>query len=105
MDRLGHILERLVAAHKAGPREEFKTPEFHGEGDVEYFIQQFKDVADANQWDEEATFLHLREALRDGARDCDQSVTTDGIYAALRARNGLFPREARSRLNNLRKEY
>ena len=49
--------------------------------------------------------MHLGEALGDGARDCGQSFTTVGIYASLRARYGLFPREARSPLNSLRKDY
>ena len=106
MTRLTAVLERLVAAPRAAPhREEFKTPQYTGEGDVEYFIRQFDDVADANQWDAAATFMHLREALREGARDCGQSGTIHGIHAALRAQFGLFPGEAMTRLNNLRKEY
>ena len=85
MDRLADILERLVVAPRAAHREDYRTPQFTGEGYVEYLIQQFEDIADANHWDGEAAFLHLREALRDGARDCGQLVTTAGIYAALRA--------------------
>ena len=105
MGRLADVLERLVAAPRAAHREEYKAPHFTGESDVEYFISQFEDVADANQWDQEATWMHLREALREGARDCGQAATVRGIYAGLRARYGLTPREARNRLNNLRKEY
>ena len=105
MGRLADVLERLVAAPRAAHREEYKAPHFTGESDVEYFISQFEDVADANQWDQEATWMHLREALREGARDCGQAATVRGIYAVLRARYGLTPREARNRLNNLRKEY
>lgn len=106
VDRLADILGRLVAAPRpAARREEYKTPQFSGEGDIEYFIQQFENVGQANQWDREATSFYFREALRDGARDCGQSFRTAGIYASLRARYGLFPREARSRLNNLRKDY
>ena len=106
IDRLTEIMERLVAHQRpAHRREDFRTPQFTGEGNIDYFIKQFEDVATANGWDAESTFMHLREALRDGARDCGQSDTTAGIFAALRNRYGLFPKEARSRLNNLKKDY
>ena len=105
VDRLADILGRLVAAPSAAARrEDYKTLQFSGEENIEYFIQQFEGVAQANQWDGEATFMHLREALTDGARDCGQSFKTVGIYASLRARYWLFLREARSLLNNLRKD-
>ena len=106
MGRLADIMERLVVQpRQAARREDYKTPQFSGEGSIDYFINQFEDVANAYNWDGEATFMHLREALKDGARDCGRSDTTIGIFAALRNRYGLFPREARSRLNNLRKDY
>ena len=34
-----------------------------GASEVNYFIQQFTDVADANQWNLAATLFHLWEAL------------------------------------------
>ena len=68
MRRLADIMEGLVVNQRQVPRrEDFKTPKFSGEGSVDYFINQFEDVAIANQWDQEATFMHLREALTDGA--------------------------------------
>ena len=106
LHRLADIMEGLVLRQQpAQRREDFKTPQFNGEGNIEYFIDQFEDVANANQWNQESTFMHLREALKDGARDCGRSDTTRGIFAALRNRYGLSPREARVRLNHLKKEY
>ena len=48
--------------------------------------------------------LHLRDSLRESAEDCGRAATVQAIYAALRARFGLSPREARSRLGVLRKD-
>ena len=104
--RLAAIMEGLVIQQRQVPRrEDFKTPQFNGEGNVDYYIDQFEDVANANHWNQESTFMHLREALKDGARDCGRSDTTMGIFAALRNRYGLTPREAKSRLNHLKKDY
>jgi len=98
--RLTEALERMVSKQK----NSFRAPTYDGLGDVELFIQQFMDVVEANQWAPAAALLHLREALKEGARDCGRSQTIDGIFVALRARYGLSPREARARLNGLRKE-
>ena len=47
-DRLTDILERL--AMPQGPAKPcFKPPHYDGTGDVETFIQQFRDVIGANQ--------------------------------------------------------
>ena len=86
-------------------RPHFKSPQFEGNGDLEYFIQQFDLVAEANDWDGPAAFLHLRNELKDKAQDCGKPNTRRGIYAALRARFGFSPREARARLAALRKDY
>ena len=82
----------------------FKAPQFDGDGDVEYYIQQFTDVAAANQWAGPAQLLYLRELLRKGARDCGKAPDVEGVFTNLRARYGLTPREARARLTMLRKE-
>ena len=82
----------------------FKAPQFDGDGDVEYYIQQFIDVAAANQWTGPAQLLYLRESLREGARDCGKAPDVEGVFTNLRARYGLTPREARARLTVLRKE-
>ena len=83
----------------------FKPPKFTGIGNVEVFIQQFNDVAEANQWIPAAALLHLRGALEDEARDCGAAADIAGVLAALRARFGLTPREARAKLSRLRREF
>ena len=106
LDRLTGAIERLAGtARPAAPvRDPFKAPQFDGSGEVNYFIQQFTDVADANQWNPAATLLHLREALKDGARECGKANTIAGIFAALQARFGLSVREARAKLTSLRRD-
>jgi hypothetical protein len=104
MDRLTEVLEQL-ATPRPPPRKDFKAPHFAGTGNVEVFIRQFSDVADANQWSNAATLLHLRESLDDEARDCGSAATIEEIFNALRARYGLTTREARSKLSSLKKEY
>jgi hypothetical protein len=104
LDRLTNALERLGQG-QARPAVAFRTPTFDGQGDVELFISQFQEVAAANQWEEVAVLLHLREALKENARDCGRAPTTGGILTALRARYGLSPREARTRLNTLHRDH
>ena len=90
----------------APPQHEvFKAPEYHGVGSVEIFIRQFLDVSEAKGWEERATVLHLRRALKEEARDCAGTCNTVAeIFTALRARFGISPREARVRINSARKE-
>ena len=105
--RLVEAIEALVKrqGREPGPAMPiFKAPQFDGEGDIEYYIQQFTDVAMANQWTEPAQLLYLRESLREGARDCGKAPDVAGVFNSLRARYGLTPREARARLAGLRKE-
>jgi ElaB/YqjD/DUF883 family membrane-anchored ribosome-binding protein len=104
MDRLTEVLEQL-AEPRPPPRKDFKAPHYAGTGNVEIFIRQFSDVADANRWNTAATLLHLRESLDDEARDCGSAATVEEIFDALRARYGLTTREARSKLSSLKKEY
>ena len=105
--RLVEAIEALVERQNREPgpaMPAFKAPQFDGEGDVEYYIQQFLDVAAANQWTEPAQLLYVRESLREGARDCGKAPTVAGVFTNLRARYGLTPREARARLAGLRKD-
>ena len=71
---------------------------------MEYYIQQFVDVAAANQWAEPAQLLYLRESPREGARDCGKAPDVEGVFTNLRAQYGLTPREAQARLAALKKE-
>ena len=103
--RLADILEQMLVQPRPAAQTPFKAPSYDGNGDIDYFIRQFEAVADANGWNRGATLLHLREALKAEAQECGRPETLAGIYAALRARYGLTPREARTRLAALRKEH
>ena len=122
LDRLANLMERLLAQQAVAPpapvqqppqiiqvpqpaRESFKAPEYNGSGDVEFFIRQFTDVANANGWNEGATLLHLRAKLKDVAQDCGQKQSVEAVCNALRSRFGTSVREARTRLNDLKKSY
>ena len=105
LTRLTTALETMAGqSQPAHPPKAFKPPQFTGTGDVEYFIGQFVEVAVANEWSDGAALLHLRETLKEGAQDCGRASQVEDIFAALRARYGLTPREARSRLNGLRRD-
>lgn len=110
MDRLATLLERMweeprPSTGRTNNPQTFKPPEFDGKGDVEYFIRQFVEVAEANEWNEMARVLHIRSVLREGAKECGKAEDLGGILKALRARFGTSPREARARLLNSKKEY
>ena len=103
-DRLTDILERL--AMPQGPATpHFKPPRYDGTGDVETFIQQFRDVIGANQWPDTAALLHLRQALEGDAKDCGRPTDLEEVFDNLRARFGLMPREAWHRLNVEKKGF
>jgi hypothetical protein len=86
-------------------RREFKAPTFDGSGDVDYFIRQFAEVAEANEWAMPAAVIHLRASLTSRAADCGQAGTLDGIFTALRVRFGVTTREAKARLMSVKREY
>ena len=104
LDRLADVLEGIHLNQRNQPRNSFRPPLFKGDGDVELFIQQFQEVATANEWTPMATMLHLRESLEDKAQGCSRADTTPGIFAALRARFGLTAREARNQIANLKRD-
>jgi hypothetical protein len=103
MGQLAEVLERVML-QRTERKESFKTPTYDGKGDVEYFLTQFQEVADANEWADGAAMIHMREALKDEARDCGKAATLGGIITALQARFGLTPREARARLSSMRRD-
>lgn len=103
LGRLTELLERMCTL-PARP-ETFKAPQFDGKGEVNYFIQQFVDVAEANRWEHGAALLHLREALKGAAQECGKSGTVDGVFVSLRARFGITIKEARARLASLKKGH
>ena len=72
---LGRLAEVLEGLQVNQPRNHFKLPRFRGDGDVELFIQHFQEVAEANNWSQIATLLHLRESLEDKAQTCSRADT------------------------------
>lgn len=100
-DQVDRITEAIHQAMRQPRQErEFKAPKFDGSDDVELFVTQFQEVADANGWGALSSLLHLREALQEGAKACGRGDSVDSIFTALRAKYGLTVREARARLNN-----
>lgn len=104
MHRLGEVLERAMRQPPAEARDRFKAPTFDGTTDVGFFIRQFEDVAQANQWEEASARIHLRASLTDAAATCGQAEDTEHIFTALRARFGITRSEAKARLVTLRRE-
>ena len=102
--QLLNVLRDMRVDQREVRREHFKPPQYNGEGDVELFIQQFNEVAAANDWNDVSTLLHLRESLQEGAKEYGRAVTAEAVFAALRSRYGLSQREARHRLNGLKKD-
>lgn len=82
----------------------FKSPKFDGKTDVETFIRHFRDVQQANNWNEMASLLNLRQSLENRAVDCGDAETVDGVINNLRMRFGMTARQARDRLKAIRKE-
>ena len=102
LDRLTELLAQALT-QQAAPRETFKPPEYDGTSDVEGFIQQFSDVANANGWTDGAALLHLRGRLKEGATECGQGADLQTVFGALRSRYGMTAREARAKLTKLKK--
>ena len=98
------VLRDMRIERREGRREQFKPPQFNGEGDVELFIQQFVEVAAANEWNDMSALLHLRESLQEGAKEYGRPATVEAVFAALRSRYGLSQKEARHKLNQLKKD-
>ena len=98
MERLTEALQAVMQPAAANHRSLFKAPKFDGDGDVDYFIERFMGVAEASGWPEQTALLHLRESLRGSALECGKAPQLQGIFAALRTRFGLTPREARYKL-------
>lgn len=111
MNRLTEVLEHIMHREQRHPpppapeeRVRLKTPTFDGNEDVELFINQFNDVAQVCRWPPDIQLLQLREALKEGARTCGRGETVDSVFDSLRLRYGLTPREARVKLNTVKKD-
>ena len=64
-------------------RKEIKHPQFTGEGDVEIFLAQFHEVAEANEWTERERLSHLRLGLTDKATECGREEMIHEVEEAL----------------------
>ena len=105
MNRLASVLERLSRAQPSpAHREVFKAPDFTGEGNVEYFLQQFQEVAVANEWSEMAILLHTRTHLKNNASKCWSHATLKEVFEAFRSKYELTVRKARTLLNSLKRD-
>jgi hypothetical protein len=102
LDRLTTALERMLREPRPSPTT-IKPPKFDGKGDVEFFIEQFEAVSDANEWSRLVQLLQLRESLQGSAQDCGKGHSINEIFQQLRTRYSLTPKEARNQLNGLKK--
>ena len=67
MEQLAAITQALQLAG----RPSFKPPSFSGDGNVDLFVSQFEDVAEANHWSPLERTLHLRSQLTGDAQRCE----------------------------------
>ena len=98
MDSLAHVLSTMRR------KDAFKAPKYDGTGDVELFLQQFTDVAEANEWTARDATLHLRAHLEGTAQGCGHGATVEDIRAALRSRFGMTARQAKEKLMQLKRD-
>ena len=70
VNRLAELLEGALQMN--APRDRFKAPRYDGKGDVELFIAQFQEIAQANQWDVGTSLISLRLALEKDAVECSR---------------------------------
>lgn len=85
-------------------KSDLRVPTFDGTGEVEGFITQFEGVAALAPWTPDVLLLQLQAALTGGAHDLGHGPTVEAILASLRLRYGITPREARGKLEALRKD-
>ena len=82
MDQLLSLLGRLLEdpGRLQAKRKEFRSPEFNGQEDVDFFIQQFLEVSETNRWETRAELIHLRASLRGEAQRFGKAADRDGIF-------------------------
>ena len=96
------MLAQLLGGLRA--RETFKPPRFDGVGDVELFLEQFGDVAEANMWTPAQSTLHMRSQLDGPARGCGRGKDMEEIGASLRSQFGTSARRAKDCLLHLKRD-
>ena len=98
---IGNLMQMLAALQQ--PKRQIKAPIYNGLGNIETYIRQFTDVANANDWSPADRLLHLRLSLTDKAQECGEFDNLEDIWEELRSRFGLNQKQARDRLSTLRR--
>ena len=93
-------MEALLAITQAlklsntGNRPEIRPPSFSGERDLNLFIKQLENVAEANGWTPKQRTLHIRSQLAGDAQRCGHGNSFDEILEDLHACLGVSKRQA-----------
>jgi len=96
VEALVAALQRLREQSQVSPGDRYRlqSPNFGGEGDVEQFIKEFKDVATIAEWPAQVRILQLRACLTGWARSFTLGPDEAHIRKALRSRFGFTTDEA-----------
>jgi hypothetical protein len=97
------LLAKLIHLQTNSSKPQFKAPRYSGESDIELFLTQFSDVANANNWQGQERTLHLRASLEAAAIDCGRGKDSLEIIENLRARYGISAKQARDKLGAMKK--
>lgn len=104
---MSQLLQTITAAASATQQPQspkpFKAPSYSGTGDIDLFISQFQEVAEANRWSEPEAKLHLKLNLSGPATSCVDGTTTEEIFSNLQSRFGLTIRQAKEKLRSIRR--
>ena len=100
MEQMDQMTALMQALQLAG-QPSFKPLSFSGEEDVELFLRQFGDVADANRWSDLEKTLHLCGQLSVDAYSCWQGESWEEFAEDLWARYELTRAKAMDKLFNI----
>lgn len=96
----------VKALKKINHKSSFKSPRMNGTTKyVNYFISQFADIAEANEWNDTACPLHLRESFKGKTNGCGQEDSMELIFGRLRSQFGMSTREATLPFTNLKRDF
>lgn len=91
-----------VQSGRSVPKYRHKVPQFDGKGDVEVFLNTFKDIHTVSGWDQDTACICLKSALTGEANECATGSGLDAVKQNLRAKFGLTQSKAEAKLNRLR---
>jgi len=106
VEALVTALRELQGTRQAPPGDRYRLspPIFGGEGDVEQFIREFRDVATIAEWPAQVRVLQLRACLTGRAKSFALGPDEAHILQALRTRFGLTSEEASDHLQVMRRD-